>query len=122
MNKVILCGRLTRDVELKTSQGGKTFALTSIAFDRPFHKDETDFFNLVAFSKTAEFLGKYFEKGRRILIDGILRQSNYEDKDGNKKSTVDVVVDNVEFADDKRKSQSSSADDFPPPDDFDSPF
>lgn len=120
MNKVILCGRLTRDVELKTSQGGKTFARTSIAVDRPFHKDETDFFNLVAFSKTAEFLSKYFEKGRRVLIDGILRQSTFEDKDGNKKSTVEVVVDNVEFADDKRKSQSSSADDFPP--DFDSPF
>ena len=108
MNKVILMGRLTRDVELKTSQSGNTFARSSIAVDRPFHKDETDFFNLIAFGKTAEFLSKYFDKGRRILIEGVLRQSTFEDKDGNKKSTVDVVVDQIEFADDKKKAQSNS--------------
>lgn len=108
MNKVILMGNLTRDVELKTSQGGTTFARTGIAVTRPFHKDETDFFNLVAFGKTAEFLGKYFAKGRRILIEGVLRQSTYEDKEGNKKSTVEVVIDNVEFADDKKSSDGTA--------------
>ncbi len=108
MNKVILMGRLTRDIELKTSQSGNAFARSAIAVDRPFKKEETDFFNLVAFGKTAEFLNRYFEKGRRILVEGRLQTSNYEDKDGNKRTSTEVVIEQIEFADDKKKSQTNS--------------
>lgn len=123
MNKVILMGRLTRDVELKYSQSGTAYARVGIAVDRPFKKDETDFFNVVAFGKTAEFLGKYFEKGRRILIEGRIQSSSYENKEGVKVNTVDVMAEQIEFADSKPKNGSGKKDDtFPPPDLDDSPF
>lgn len=122
MNKVILCGRLTRDVEVKQSQSGTAYARVGIAVDRPFKKDETDFFNVIAFSKTAEFLGKYFEKGRKILLEGRIQTSSYE-KDGEKRTSFDVVAEQIEFADSKPKSKTGggfvSADNAPP---FDSPF
>lgn len=100
MNKVILMGRLTRDVELRGGQ--LTFAKTGIAVDRRFAKEKTaDFFNLVAFGKTADFLAKYFSKGSKILVEGRLQSSAYE-KDGKKLSAVEVVVDQIEFADSKK--------------------
>ena len=104
MNKVILMGRLTRDVE--THQGQSTsIARTGIAVDRPFSKNkDTDFFNLVAFGKTADFLAKYFEKGSRILVDGRIQSSKYKNKDGVEISAVDVIVDQIEFADTKKKA------------------
>lgn len=110
MNKVILLGNLTRAPETKKTQGGRVFARTSIAVKRPFGKDTTDFFNLVAWERSAEFLAKYFSKGSRILIEGHLQTGSYE-KDDVKHSTVDVVVDQIEFAGDAKKS-SSPADDF----------
>lgn len=124
MNKAILCGRLTRDVEMKQSQSGTAYARVGIAVTRPFKKDETDFFNVIAFGKTAEFLGKYFEKGSRILIEGRIQTSSYE-KDGEKRNYFDIVAEQIEFADSKPKNSSGKKDDtFPPPDiDLDdSPF
>lgn len=105
MNKVILCGRLTRDVEVKQSQSGTAYARVGIAVDHPFKKDETDFFNVIAFGKTAEFLGKYFEKGRKILLEGRIQTSSYE-KDGEKRTSFDVVAEQIEFADSKPKSKT----------------
>lgn len=102
MNKVILMGNLTRDPEVKHTQSGKAWARVGIAVNRPFAKDTVDFFNLVAWDKTAEFLGKYFVKGQKALIEGRLQTSTYENKDGVKVNSVDVIVDNVEFADSKR--------------------
>ena len=98
MNKVILCGHLTRDVELRHGQSTDV-ARVGIAVNR--RKEGVDFFNLVAFGKTADFMGKYFGKGSRVLIDGRLQSSTYE-KDGVKHTAFDVIVDNVEFADSKR--------------------
>lgn len=125
MNKVFLSGHLTRDVEVRNSQSGKAFARAGIAVNRPFKKEEVDFFNLVAFGKTAEFLGKYFRKGSKVLLEGSLQTSSYE-KNGVKVNAVDVIVDAVEFADSKGQKGKGNdrADDWagePVPDD-DTPF
>ena len=105
MNKVFLSGNLTRDVEVRYTQSGKAFARMGIAVRRPFSKDKdaVDFFNLVAWEKTAEFCGKYFMKGSRVLIEGRLQTSSYENRDGVKVNAVDVLIENIEFADSKRQ-------------------
>ena len=106
MNKVILMGNLTRDPEVRYTPSGKAYARMGIAINRRFSKDKdaVDFFNLVAWDKTAEFCGKYFQKGSRALIEGRLQTSSYENKDGVKVNSVDIIVDNIEFADSKRQS------------------
>ncbi len=120
MNKVILMGNLTRDVEVRDAANNTTIARVGIAVNRPFKKDEVDFFNLVAFNKTAEFLSKYFAKGSKILVEGYLRVSNYEDKDGNKKSSTEIIIEQIEFAGAKKdsggkaKSDAYHDDDVPP--------
>ena len=110
MNKVYLTGRLTRDVELRRSQSGMALARVGIAVDRPTKNKEVDFFNLAAFDKTAEILGKYCSKGTKILLEGHLRFSQYEDKQGNKKSSVDVVIDSFEFTEPKGASRKPDND------------
>ena len=128
MNKVILSGRLTRDPEVKYSKNDKAYTRVGIAVDRPFSKDkEVDFFNLVVFGKTAEFLGKYFSKGSKALVEGHVQIDNYEDKEGLKRTSVDVIVNAVEFADSKKKdsggNRDNKRDDFDiPPDLDDTPF
>ena len=106
MNKVFLSGNLTKDPEVRYSQSGKAFAKMGIAVRRPYGKDKdsVDFFNMTAFNKTAEFCGKYFQKGSRVLVEGTIQNSNYENKDGAKVYAVDVLIDNIEFADSKRQS------------------
>ena len=105
MNKVFLSGNLTRDTEVRYTQSGKAFARMGIAVRRPFSKDKdaVDFFNLVAWEKTAEFCGRYMLKGTRVLVEGRLQTSSYDNKDGVKVNAVDVVVDNIEFAGGKRQ-------------------
>ena len=122
MNKVILMGNLARDPELKYTQSGKSYARTSIAVNRPFSKNkEVDLFNLLAWEKTAEFLSKYFAKGSKALIEGRLQTGSYE-KDGVKHNTVDVIVEQVEFA--GAKKENSNRNDFSgaPAEDVDMPF
>lgn len=110
MNKVFLSGRLTRDPEVKYSQSNTAFARVGIAVDRAFSKNkEVDFFNLVAFGKTAEFLGKWFSKGSKLLAEGRLQTSKYKDKDGNERTGTEVVVDNVEFADSKKNNNQGNS-------------
>ena len=109
MNKIFLSGNLTRDVETKTYKGDITTAKSAIAVSRNFSKNgDTDFFNITAFGKTAEFLQKYFSKGSRIFIEGRLQQSNYTDKDGNSRTSYDVIVDNIEFGDSKKKQSDNT--------------
>ena len=123
MNKVILCGRLTRDVELKHYQNTDV-ARTAIAVDRRFSKEKAvDFINLTAFGKTAEFMQKYMSfKGLRILVEGRLQVSQYE-KNGEKRSSTEVVVESVEFADGKKDSAGATDDlDGAPVNDEDTPF
>lgn len=123
MNKVFLSGRLTKDPEMKQA-GNYDICRTGIAVDRRMKKNEVDFFNLVAFGKTAEFLNRWFQKGSKLLVEGHLHQSLYE-KEGKKLSSVSVVVDSLEFADSKKKAADNSADDDwggEPVSDDDTPF
>lgn len=99
MNKVILMGRLTRDPEVRQSQNGDmNITRFSIAVDRRFQKGQADFFNCVAFRNTADFVSKWFNKGRMIAVVGSLQNSRYTDKDGNERTSVDIVVDEAYFA------------------------
>lgn len=121
MNRVFLSGRLTRDPELRQGNGGSNFARAGIAVDRQTKEKTADFFNLVAFGKTAEFLSRWFRQGSKLLVEGHLRQSQYEGKDGAKVTAIDVIVDTVEFADSKKKTAGNGEGDYPPPSD-DTPF
>ena len=122
MNKIILLGRLTKDIELKETVSGKSYARVGLAVDRPFSKNkEVDFFNLVAWDKTAEMMSRYFEKGRRILVEGRMQMNNYE-KNGVKVNGYDVVVVSVYFADDKKKAASDDPFGGEPINNEDTPF
>lgn len=113
MNNVSLIGRLTADPELKATQSGISTTRFSIAVDRAYSKQgeerQTDFINIVAWRQTAEFICKYFTKGRRIAISGRIQTGSYTDRDGNKRYTFDVVAENVEFCDSKQDPSGSGA-------------
>ena len=107
MNKVFLSGNLTRDPEVRYSQSGMAFARMGIAVNRRSkNKDvkEVDFFNIVAFDKTAEFCGRYLLKGSRVLLEGRLQTSSYEAQDGSKRTNTEILIDNIEFAGAKRSN------------------
>lgn len=100
MNKVLLIGRLTADPDYRqTSQGTSTCRFT-VAINRPYQKDreqETDFISCQAWKNTADFVSRYFSKGKPIVVEGSLRNNNYTDKNGVKQSRIDVLVTSVEF-------------------------
>ena len=106
MNNVSLIGRLTADPELRHTQSDLAMTRFSIAVDRSYTKPgedrQTDFINIVAWRQTAEFICKYFAKGQRIALTGRIQTGSYTDKDGNKRSTFDVVAENVEFCESKQ--------------------
>ena len=111
MNKVILMGRLTRDPEVRYSQGENATAVArySLAVDRRFKRDgepTADFFNCVAFGRNAEFAEKYLHKGMRIAIEGQIQTRNYDDKDGRKVYVTEVIVDRQEFCESKSAATS----------------
>lgn len=107
MNTIIVSGNLARDPDIRTTRSGKSVARMSIAVNRPFSKEDVaDFFDLVAWDKRADFCKKYLAKGRRILVEGRLQNSNYE-KDGVKHYAQVIVVDSIEFADSKRKEKDA---------------
>ena len=103
-NKVILLGRIVRDIELKESSSGSKYCSFSLAVDRRSKsgaKEQADFIDCSAFSYTAEFLAKWCKQGTSIIIEGELQQNNYE-KDGVKHSSYRLVVNNAQFAESKR--------------------
>lgn len=115
MNKVILMGRLTKDPEVRYTNGGKAIGSFSIAVERRFKSEgqpEADFFTCVTFGKQAEFVEKYLKKGTKILLSGQIQNNNYE-KDGVKHYNTQIVVDEIEFAESKRSQseEPSSKDD-----------
>lgn len=116
MNIVVLQGRLTRDVELRYSQGenANAYGRTNIAVQRKFKNKEgnydADFINLVVFGKTAEFMEKYFHKGSPIIVEGEIRTGNYTNKDGVKVYTTDVQVNEVRFPLKEKGEGSSNGD------------
>ena len=106
MNKVILVGRITGDLELKETQNGKSFCRLTLAVDRMKKEDGADFISCIAWGKTAEIMTKYLVKGSRIGIVGRIQTGSY-DKDGRKIYTTDVVVSDLEFLDSKKKEETS---------------
>ena len=114
MNKVILMGRLTRDPEVRYSQGASqtTVGRFSIAVDRRFKRDgepDADFFDCTAFGKQAEFVERYLHKGTKIVLSGRIQNNNYTNKDGQMVYGVRVMVDEIEFAESKNASASGGA-------------
>ena len=113
MNKVILMGRLTRDPEVRYSQGdsASAFARYTLAVDRRFRRDgdtqTADFINCVAFGRQGEFAEKYLRKGIKIAITGRIQTGSYTNKDGQKVYTTDVVVEEQEFAESKAASENN---------------
>lgn len=132
MNKVILIGRLTKDPELRFTAGsGMAVSRFTVAVNRQFKKDETDFINCVAFGKTAETISQYLTKGRQIAVIGSIRTGSYDAQDGTKRYTTDVAVDSFEFvgSNGQASTQGNSSDDafgayddITPVDDVDMPF
>ena len=114
LNKVIIMGRLARDPELRRTQSGVSVTSFRIACDRDFKSQsgekETDWIDVVAWRNTAEFVSKYFTKGRMAIVEGRLQTRDWTDKDGNKRTAVEVVADNVYFGDSKRDGQSGGYD------------
>ena len=100
MNKIILMGRLTRDAEMY-GQKSKVAKFT-LAVDRKYGEDETDFFNCVSFGKQGEFVEKYLKKGIKVLVTGSLQNNSYEDKNGNKVSEVQIITSDIEFCESKK--------------------
>lgn len=124
MNKVILIGRLTREPEVRYSQGDNSMAIAkfSLAVDRRFkkHGDEVtaDFFNCTAFGKQGEFVEKYLKKGTKVALTGRIQNDNYTNKEGQKVYSIQIIVEEMEFAESKAAGQSQQNDSMPPSDGF----
>ena len=112
LNKILIMGRLTRDPELRRTGSGTAVTSFSLACDRDFKSQsgekETDFIEVVAWKNTAEFVSKYFSKGRMAVVEGRLQIRDWTDKAGNKRTTAEVVADNVYFADSKRSESNEN--------------
>ena len=112
LNKIIIMGRLTIDPELRRTGSGTAVTSFSMACDRDFKSQsgdkETDFIDVVAWKNTAEFVSKYFTKGRMAVVEGRLQILDWTDKAGNKRTTAEVVADNVYFADSKRSESNDN--------------
>lgn len=111
LNKIFIMGRLTRDPELRRTQSGTAVTSFTLAVDRDFKNadgtKDTDFIDVVAWRNTAEFVSKYFTKGRMAVVEGRLQLRDWTDKDGNKRRSAEVVADNVYFGDSKRDAESA---------------
>ena len=109
MNRVILFGRLTKDVDLRTTPSGRSVAMLTLAIDRPMTKDgskEADFIPVVLWGKTAEAVARYVHKGQRLLVEGRIQVRSYDGKDGQKRYTTEVVADKAEFIDKSEQGAS----------------
>ena len=107
LNKGIIIGRLVRDVELRRTQTDKSVCSITVAVDRDFKSEgqpTADFIDVICFGKTAEFVSKWFSKGSMIVIDGRIQTRNWEDKNGNKRISVEVVAERVNFGGSKKET------------------
>lgn len=118
LNHITIMGRLTKDPELRRTGSGVAVASFTLAVDRDFAKDgaekETDFIECVAWRQTGEFVSKYFSKGRMAVVSGRLQIRKWQDKDGNKRQTAEIVADNVYFGDSKKEASNGNS--------FENPF
>lgn len=133
LNKAILMGRLTADPELRHTQNNIPVTSFTLAVDRSFGKEkQTDFLDIVAWRNTAEFVTKWFSKGMLVAVSGRMQTRTWEDKQGNKRKTTEVVADEVFFAEGKKREQEEEGsgafvllppdDDLLPGDDIEIPF
>ena len=109
MNRAILFGRLTKDVDLRTTPSGRSVAMLTLAIDRPVTKDgnkEADFIPVVLWGKTAEAVARYVHKGQRLLVEGRIQVRSYDGKDGQKRYATEVVADKAEFIDKSEQGAS----------------
>lgn len=112
LNKIFLMGRLTRDPEMRHTNGGTPVTSFALAVDRDFKNQsgekETDFIDVVTWRNTAEFVSKYFSKGRMAVVEGRLQVRDWTDKDGNKRKSAEVIADNVYFGDSKKDESNGN--------------
>ena len=113
LNRIILMGRLTRDPELRQTQSGASVANFSLAVDRDFKDKQTgekttDFIDIVAWRSSAEFVSRYFTKGRMAVVEGRLQLRDWTDRDGNKRRTAEVLAEHVYFGDSKRDAEGGA--------------
>lgn len=111
LNKTILMGRLTADPELRKTQNNTSVASFTMAVNRSFTRQgeqpQTDFIDVIAWSATAEFISKWFRKGMQVAVAGRLQTRNWEDRNGNKRKSTEVVAEEVHFAEGKKDAQPS---------------
>lgn len=118
MNKVVLMGRLTKAPELRHTQSDIPVVTFTLAVDRGFKNGEerqADFINIVAWRGTAEFVSKWFSKGQLVAVSGRIQSRTYKDRDGNNRAAVEVVADEVFFAESKRGETEERTKELPPP-------
>ena len=113
LNHIVIMGRLTRDPELRRTGSGLAVTSFSVAVERDFGgrdggEKKTDFFDCVAFDKRAEFVSKYFTKGRMIVVSGRVEFRDWTDKEGNKRRTPEVIAENVHFGDSRRENEGGN--------------
>lgn len=120
LNCAVIMGRLTANPELRTTNSGLAVTTFTVAVDRPYAKQgeerQTDFINVVAWRQTAAFVTRYFEKGQMIAVQGSIQTRNYEDKNGNKRTAVEIVANYVSFCGEKKKEAAPS--EAPAPQDY----
>ena len=112
INSAVIMGRLTADPELRTTTSNISFIRFSVAVDRAYQRQgserQTDFINVVAWRQTAEFVSKYFRKGQMIAVQGSIQTGSYQDQNGNKRSTFEIVADNVSFCGSKAETGANA--------------
>ncbi len=108
MNQIVIMGRLTADPERRETTNGTQVARFTVAVQRDFSKDETDFLQVVAWKHTAEFISRYFTKGQMIALTGRLQANNYTDKQGNKRTAFEIVADRVYFAGNNKQKDGNA--------------
>ena len=114
LNKIVLQGRLSKNPELRHTQGGNPVASFRLAVDRDFKDKQTgekatDWIDVVAWRNTAEFVSRYFTKGRMAVVEGRLQMRDYTDRDGNRRTAAEVVADNVYFGDSRRDTEGGGS-------------
>lgn len=123
LNCAVIMGRLTADPELRTTNNGISVCTISVAVDRNYQREgqerQTDFLTVVAWRQTAEFIAKHFRKGQMIAVQGSIQTRKYEDRNGNKRKAVEVVVNSITFCGKKEDNGAAGTSyNAPPPDDF----
>ena len=114
MNIIGIAGNITKDIEVKNTTTGKTVTSFDVAVKRPMTKDTTDFFTVVAWGQSAEYLGKYAKKGSKVAIAGKLTTRRWQDNNGNNLIAFEIVADNVELMDSRNAAEISVADAYVP--------